>query len=101
MTPENDRSWAVATWWLPFTMELVTGILALVLWMLRRSDHGGGFDRAWFLTGVLITAGLSALASAILWRSSSVRIHGIGLSVAGSAIVLVPVGICVAFVLYS
>jgi hypothetical protein len=97
----TDRSWAAATWSAPFTMELVTGALALVLWALRRTDLLAGSARAWFLTGVLITALLSALLSWMLCRSSSGQIRGVGLSVAGSAAILVPVGIVVAFVLYT
>ncbi|MBB3606232.1 hypothetical protein FHT40_005921 [Mycolicibacterium sp. BK556] len=96
----GDRSWAAATWSAPFTMELVTGVLALVLWVLRRTDIAGS-ARAWFLTGALVTAVLSALLAWMLCRSSSSQIRGVGLSVAGSAAILVPVGIVVAFVLYS
>ena len=54
----------------------------------------------WFLTGVLFTAALSALMSAIFCRSSSWQLRGVGLSLAGSAAILVPVGIVVAFLLY-
>jgi|EndMetStandDraft_8_1072994.scaffolds.fasta_scaffold875682_2 hypothetical protein len=96
----DDRSWAAATWSAPFTMELVTGLLALVLWALRPTDHAGS-ARVWFLTGVLFTAALSALMSAIFCRSSSWQLRGVGLSLAGSAAILVPVGIVVAFLLYS
>jgi hypothetical protein len=82
-------------------MEFVTGVLALVLWVLRRTDHIAGSTRAWFLTGVLITVALSALLAWLLVRSSSWRIRGAGLSMAGSTAILVPVGIVVAFLLYS
>ncbi|WP_445168848.1 hypothetical protein ACTXG7_05700 [Mycolicibacterium sp. Dal123E01] len=83
------------------TMELVTGVLALVLWVLRRTDYVAGSGRAWFLTGVLITAVISALLSGMLCCSSSPQVRGVGVSMAGSAAVLVLVGTIVAFVLYS
>ncbi|AQT81504.1 hypothetical protein B1R94_22995 [Mycolicibacterium litorale] len=76
-------------------------LVGLVLWVLRRADDVGGFGRAWFLTGVLITAALSALLSGMLWCTTSSRIRGVGLSVACSAAVLVVVGTVVAFLLYS
>lgn len=97
----DDRSWITATWSAPFTMELVTGVLVLVLGVLRRTDQVAASTRAWFLTGVLITAVVSVLLAWLLLRSSSWQIRGIGLSVAGSAAIVVPVGIVVAFVLYS
>jgi hypothetical protein len=96
----DSHTWRTATWSAPFTVELVVGAMVIVLWLLGKTEYFFAPDRAWFLTGTVITAVVSALTSGLLLTSSSSRVRGLGLSVAGSTAVVLAGGIIVAFCLH-
>jgi len=97
----DTRTWSVATWCAPLTLEFVTGATALTLAMLRITHVFAAQDRSWVLTGTLIATLLSAGAGAALYRWPSPPARGVGLSLSGAALVVLVVGVIVAFFLYS
>ncbi|MGH3967956.1 MAG: hypothetical protein ACRDTV_07555 [Mycobacterium sp.] len=97
----DSRAWCTATWGAPFTVEIVVGAMVIVLWLLGKTQRFFPHDRAWFLTGTVITALASALTSGLLLTSASSRVRGIALSVAGSAVVVLVGGILLAFYWYG
>ena len=103
--PSPDRvdshTWSVATWSTPLNVEFVTGATALILTLLRTTHVFAAQDRSWMLTGTLIATLFSAAAGAVLCRCPSPRARGVGLSLGAAALVVLIVGVVVAFFLYS
>lgn len=97
----DTRTWSAATWSVPLTVEFVTGATALILALLRSSHAFAAQGRSWMVTGTLIATLLSAGAGAALYRCSSPPVRGVGLSLGGAALVVLVVGVTVAFFLYS
>jgi hypothetical protein len=97
----DSRTWSAATWAAPFTVQLLVGALAVVMLLLAKAGCFPTSDRAWFLTATVITAVIAALTSGALVRSSSWRVRGLGLSLGGSAAVILAGGTLVGFVLHT
>jgi hypothetical protein len=74
--------------------------MVVVLWVLGKTKFFPMNGRAWFLTGTVVTVLASAPISGSLLTSSSSRVHGLALSVAGSAVVVLVGGIILAFYWY-
>jgi hypothetical protein len=89
----DSRFWPTATWAVPFMFQLVLGAMLLALWLLGKvpyftahnADTGG---RAWLLTAASVAALIWVPVSGLLIRSRSSRIRGIGMSVAGSVVIV-------------
>lgn len=96
----DSRMWSVATWSAPVNVEFVTGATVLMLTLLRATHVFAVQDRSWMLTGTLIATLFSAGAGAVLCRCPSSRARGVGLSLSAAALVVLIVGVIVAFFLY-
>lgn len=97
----DSRAWSTATWTTPFMVELVVGVMVIVLWLLSKTTYFSSLHRTWLLTGTVLTALASVLTSGLLLTSPSSRLRGVGLSVAGSSVVVLVGGIILAFFWYG
>jgi hypothetical protein len=94
----DSRVWATATWATPFSVQLVLGAMFIALWLLGKvppfttynvvthSTYVG--ERAWLLTGAVITALVSIPVSGLLLRSHSSRTRGVALSIVSSTAIV-------------
>lgn len=103
----DSRAWSAATWAAPFTVQVVLGAMFIVLWLIGKTPPFTSYnvethstaigERAWLLTGAAITALVSVLVSGLFLSSRSSRARVAGLSIAGSAAVVLVGAIVYAF----
>jgi hypothetical protein len=98
----DSRTWSTATWTSPLVVQLVLGAMIIALWLSRKvpsylttSSYSGG--PGWFLAVTAVTVFVSVSIGGLLFRSRSSRIRGIGLSITGSAAIVLIGAIAYAF----
>ncbi|HET9877031.1 MAG TPA: hypothetical protein VFQ37_14920 [Mycobacterium sp.] len=91
----DTDTWRVATWLTPVSFQVVVAGLAGVMWLLARLPPFGphGDFKQVGLCGIAITTPLWMWLGARLRSGPSPRRRGIGLSLAGSAAVLLAGGL--------
>ncbi len=89
----DSRAWSTATWAVPFVVQLVLGTMFIALWLLGKvppfvthSAYGG--ERIWFLAAAAVAVLVSVAVGGWLLTSRSLRVLGVAVSVAGSAVVV-------------
>lgn len=90
-SPANERMWTVATWALPFVIQVVLGVLLISMWLLGKSGlHNDTFagQRTVLLFATAIAVMIALVAAAAVFTRASSTARGIGLGTAASAAVV-------------
>lgn len=83
------RSWATATWALPFAVQLVLLMSGSVLWLLGKTAYfADAHERGWFLSAAAITLLTMLPVSAVLLTRQSSRVRGLAVAIAGSSVIV-------------
>jgi hypothetical protein len=97
----DQRVWAVATWSIPFVIQLVTGAVLIAMWLIGKwtplQPNTSAETRSTLLIGIGIAVVIFlAVAAALVTRPSSTT-RGVGLGTAASAAIILIGGVVYAF----
>lgn len=96
----DNRVWATATWSAPVVSPIVLGGMFILLWLIGKLPAFTIHERAWFITGAVITVIVSGPVIGVMLRSRSSYVRGLALSLAGSSAIVLVGGIIAGFLIF-
>ena len=100
----DQRVWTVATWSIPFVVQLVTGAVLIAMWLIGKwtplQPNTSAGTRSTLLTAIGIAVGIFLVVAAALVTRSSSTTRGVGLGTAASAAIVLIGGVVYAFWLF-
>jgi hypothetical protein len=96
----DNRAWATATWSAPIISPNVLGGMFVLLWLLGKLPAFTIHERAWFITGAVVTVIVSTPVVGVMLTSRSSYVRGLALSLAGSSAIVLVGGIIAGFLIF-
>ncbi|MGV0835562.1 hypothetical protein [Mycolicibacterium thermoresistibile] len=85
----DSRTWATATWTIPFTVQFVLLLSVIMLWILGKATYfADAHERGWFVSAAAITLLFTLPMSALLLMLQSSRVRGLAVAIAGSSVIV-------------
>lgn len=92
----EPRTWSIATWSSPLTIQVSLGLLLLSMWLLGKwpfaTEGPIASERLWLLSSAFSAAVLSSLISIVLFRLDHPKARGVGISFLASSVVVIAGG---------